>query len=156
MIMIVRERRREIGVIKAIGSSNLKVVLQFMTEAVTLTVLGTVIGIVLGVVAADPITRTLVNNSTSSSTSVPAGAVLQTGGGQAIQRFAGAGGSTNFVTRGRGLGVFRSNISNIHAAVGWSIILYGLAAAIAIAILGSVVASWFIAKVRPAEVMRAE
>jgi len=154
MIMIVRERRREIGVIKAIGSSNPKVMLQFMTEAITLTIMGAVIGIALGVVAADPITRTLVNNSSGSTSTASAGFPGAAGG--AIQRFAGAGGSTNFVSRGRGLGVLRSNISNIHAAVGWSIILYGLAAAVVIAVMGSAVASWFIAKVRPAEVMRAE
>ena len=149
MIMIVRERRREIGVIKAIGSSNLKVSLQFMTEAVTLTVLGAIIGIMLGVVAADPITRTLVNNSSSSPTTSVASGFAGAGTGA-------GGGAASFVARGRGLGAVRSNISNIHAAVGWSIILYGLGAAIAIALLGSAMASWFIAKVRPAEVMRAE
>lgn len=55
MVMIVRERRREIGVLKAIGGSNLKVMGQFMVEAITLTVLGAVIGIVLGVILAIPL-----------------------------------------------------------------------------------------------------
>jgi putative ABC transport system permease protein len=61
-----------------------------------------------------------------------------------------------FVARGRGVGAIRANITNIHAAVGWSIILYGLAAAVAIALIGSALASYLIAKVRPAEVMRTE
>jgi putative ABC transport system permease protein len=132
MIMIVRERRREIGVIKAIGASNIKVVTQFMTEAVTLTVLGAVIGIILGTLAGSPITKMLVNNSTSTV------AVQGRGGG------------------GRGFGALRTSAENIHGVVGWSIILYGLLAAIIIAIIGSAIASFFIAKVRPAEVMRAE
>lgn len=163
MLMIVRERRIEIGVTKAIGASNFKIVWQFMTEALTLTILAAVVGIVIGVVAADPITKTLVNNANSSSqassASTPAAGGLANrfggagGGGFITTRGAGGGG---FVARGRGLGAFRSNITNIHAAVGWTILLYGLLAALAIALIGSAIASWSIAKVRPAEVMRAE
>jgi putative ABC transport system permease protein len=146
MIMIVRERRREIGVLKAIGASNVKVMVQFMTEAITLTVLGAVIGILLGVAAGNPITKLLVNNSTSTATTAQAGDL---GGG----RFGGGGG---FVRQGGFGGGVRNSFSSIHAVVGWSIILYGLAAAIIIAVVGSAIASFFIAKVRPAEVMRAE
>jgi putative ABC transport system permease protein len=142
MIMIVRERRREIGVLKAIGASNVKVMAQFMTEAITLTVLGAVIGILLGVAAGNPITRLLVNNSTSTATTVQGGFGARGGGG--LARRGGFGGGV------------RNSFSTIHAAVGWSIILYGLAAAIIIAIAGSAIASFFIAKVRPAEVMRVE
>jgi putative ABC transport system permease protein len=146
MIMIVRERRREIGVLKAIGASNLKVMGQFMTEAITLTVLGAVIGILLGVAAGNPITKLLVNNSTSTTTTVQAGGGRFGGGGDGF----GGGG---VVRRGSGI---RGSFSSIHAVVGWSIILDGLAAAIIIAVVGSAIASFFIAKVRPAEVMRAE
>jgi putative ABC transport system permease protein len=136
MVMIVRERRREIGVIKAIGGSNLKVMGQFMVEAVTFTVMAAVIGIGLGVLAGNPITRLLVNNSsTTSTTGTP---------------FGGGGGG------GRGFGFVHRNFATIHAAIGWSILFYGLAAALIIAIIGSGLASFFIAKIRPAEVMRVE
>ncbi len=139
MIMIVRERRREIGVLKAIGASNLKVVGQFMSEAVTFTALAAVIGIALGVMAANPITTTLVRNSSNTSTTATAGVP---GGGRLAFSLGGGG--------------VRQGITNIHASVGWDIILYGLGAALIIALTGSAVASWFIAKVRPAEVMRSE
>lgn len=143
MVMIVRERRREIGVIKAIGGGNPKVMFQFMVEAVTLTGLGAVIGIVLGVIAGNPITRLLVTNSTSSQTA-----------GRGLGGF--GGGGVGIRAGGRGFGFVRNNISNIHAVVGWSIILYGLAAALIIALIGSALTSFFIAKIRPAEVMRVE
>ena len=68
MVMIVRERRREIGVIKALGSSNLRIVGQFMSEAMTLTLVGAVLGILLAVVAGNPLTQMLVSNSNSSPT----------------------------------------------------------------------------------------
>jgi len=136
MVMIVRERRREIGVLKAIGASNTNVVTQFTSEAVTLTILGSVVGIVLGVLAGNPITRLLVTSSTSSTSQAVPGAGRRLGGGF-----------------GRSVA---NNFSNIHGAVGWSIILYGLMAAIVIAILGSAVAAYFITNIRPAEVMRTE
>ena len=134
MIMIVRERRREIGVIKAIGASNLKVMGQFTVEAITFTIMAAVIGITLGVIAGNPITRLLVNNSTTTT-------VSQFGGARV----------------GRSVSFFHHNsLTTIHTAIGWSILLYGLAAALVIAIVGSGLASLFIAKIRPAEVMRVE
>jgi putative ABC transport system permease protein len=134
MVMIVRERRREIGVTKAIGATNVGIMLQFMTEAVTLTILGAIIGIIIGFIAGNPITKLLVNNSTSNTNS-----------------------ATPFVRGGRGfLGGFHSSLSSIHADIGWSIIGYGLIAAVIVAIIGSAIASIIISKIRPAEVMRVE
>ena len=42
------------------------------------------------------------------------------------------------------------------AHVGFSILLYGLLAAVLIAVVGTAFPSWLIAKIRPAEVMRTE
>lgn len=154
MVMIVRERKREIGVLKAIGASNVSIMFQFMVEAVTLTVLGAVIGILLGVAAGNPITKLLVDNSTSSSIADRPGSSV----GPGPVRFAGGGGGEvsrqGFVNSSfRGL---RGDVSNIHAAIGWTIIIDGLVAALVIAVIGSALASFFIAKIRPAEVMRQE
>ncbi len=133
MIMIVRERRREIGVFKAIGASNFTVMMQFAIESVTFTLIAAIVGIIIGVIGSSPITTLLVNNSASSSTSV--------GGNFGRRAFGGA--SVN-------------NLKQIHAAVGWNILLYGLIASLIIALVGSLVSSFLIAKVRPAEVMRVE
>lgn len=146
MIMIVRERRREIGVLKAIGSSNLRIIFQFLVEAITLTLLGAVIGLGLGVVGGNPVTNILVTNSSNSSASQM---TVNSAGG--TRRFYGG---AAFRSLGNNLAI--NNLRNIHAVVGWSILLYGLSAALAIAIIGSAIAASLIAKVRPAEVMRAE
>jgi putative ABC transport system permease protein len=155
MVMIVRERTREIGVIKAIGASNLKIAWQFMTEATTLTVVGAVLGVILAAFAANPITHFLVNSSsTSTSTTISAGAGP---GGTSFSAGGGAFGGSGQFRSGRGaVGFLKSNFGNIHAAVGWDILIYGLLAAIVIAIIGSAAVSFFIAKIRPAEVMRTE
>lgn len=137
MMMIVRERRREIGVMKAIGSSNLKTMFQFVSEAVTLTFLGLIVGLVIGIAAANPITKVLVNNSTSSSTS------------QTAPR-PGQGGLRGFGRNGL------TSIQNVKASVGLDIIGYGIGSAFIIAVVGSALPALFISKIRPAEVMRTE
>lgn len=154
MIMIVRERKREIGVIKAIGGSNLRIMFQFMTEALTLTVLGAVIGLIIGVTAGTPVTSTLVSNSANSSTSIASNGFPGGGGGQG-PAFQGRGGG--------GFGFRRLNqsssvrgIKNIHSQIGWSILVYGFGAAVLIALIGSAIAAGLIASIRPSEVMRAE
>jgi putative ABC transport system permease protein len=151
MIMIVRERRREIGVLKAIGGSNVKIILQFITEAITLTVLGAVIGLIIGVVGGTPVTKILVDNSTNTTTSTTG---QFTPGSSGITRGRGGGGSF-FATRLGGNNIV-SGVKDIKTAAGWSLLLYGFGSAILIAILGSTFAAGLIAKVRPAEVLRTE
>lgn len=152
MLMIVRERRREIGVLKAIGSSNAKISWQFVTEALTLTGMAAVVGVIAGVILSNPVLDALVSSSSSSSNgpSFTAGAGPGPGsvrGGGPI-RF--GGGFTRGFTR------FGDVLSNVQAHVGVSILLYGLLVAVLIAVVGSAFPSWLIAKIRPAEVMRTE
>lgn len=144
MMMIVRERRREIGVMKAIGSSNAKTMFQFISESITLTILGLIVGLIIGVAAASPVTKVLVNNSTSSSQQTPGMP------GQGGARPGGAGGFRGFGNNSL------TNARNIQASVGWDILLYGVGAAVFIAVIGSALPAYFISRVRPSEVMRAD
>ena len=141
MVMVVRERRREIGVLKAIGSSNAGIVGQFAVESLTLTTMGSVLGILLGSLLSNPVLKLLVSN-TQTAASGRAG-------------FAGAAGGM-MVRFGAGIATAANTVRNIQAVVGWDIIFYGFLAAILIAVVGSAIPSFAIAKIRPAEVMRTE
>ncbi len=141
MTMIVRERRREIGVIKAIGGTNFKVITQFMTEALTLTIIGGIIGLALGIAVSGGITQGLVDAQSSSNQQAPR---MMGGAGGGITRAFGPGGTAD-----RGLQAITSSVNP--ATIG-----YGIGLTLLIAIVGSALPAWLIARIRPAEVLRSE
>ncbi len=141
MLMIVRDRRREIGTLKAFGSSNGGIVATFTSEALTLTFMSAIVGTVVGVVLSNPL-LTLLENNTSSSPGSGRGGF---GGGPGFARFASNAGGPGF-----------GAISRLHEAIGTNVALFAVLIAVGIALLGSAVPAYVIAKVRPAEVMRSE
>ena len=151
MVMVVRERKKEIGVVKAIGGSNLRIMSEFMTESLTLAVCGAVVGLLLGVIGGQPVTKMLVSSSSNA-----ASAATQGPGGMATTGRRGGGfGGGRFATGVRNNGAVRG-ISNIQAQIGWGLLLDGFGAAVLIAILGSTLSAGMIARVRPSTVMRTE
>jgi len=142
MIMIVRERRREIGVIKAIGGTNRKVITQFVTEALTLTIIGSIIGLGLGVLVSGPMTNSLVSSQNNNSSS------SQTSG-------RGFGGGAGAMISG-GFNRISSNFSQVTSSVTPAVFASAIGITLLIAIIGSAVPAWFIARISPAEVLRTE
>jgi len=146
MLMIVRERRREIGVLKAIGSSNIGIVAMFNVESLVLTLTSSIVGIIMGLAFSNPILKVLVNNSQATDN-----ASITSMGGPNHDH---AGMMARVAARA--LPGARDALNDLHAIIGWDILLYGLGAAVLIAIIGSAIPAFFISKVRPAEVIRAE
>jgi putative ABC transport system permease protein len=150
MIMVVRERRREIGVIKAIGGTNAKVIVQFVTEALTLTVIGGVLGLGLGILTSGPLTKSLVAGSDSSSTSTDGPSSSTSGnrsGGPTMIRDGGLRGISNQLS---------TNVNDVTSTLTPEIMAESIGIILLIAIIGSAVPAWAIAQVRPAEVLRTE
>lgn len=145
MTVIVRERRREIGVLKAIGGSNRTIVAQFVVEALVLVVMGAIVGLGVALVSSNGIANALVKNSTSENTNAPTREGSMSRGAMRTFRF-----------DGRGVQDTANLVNEVTTSVGPLTILWGLLAAIGIAIVGSAVPAWFIAKVRPAIVLRGE
>jgi putative ABC transport system permease protein len=161
MLMIVRERRREVGVLKALGAPNRSIIGQFIAESTTFTVLGAIVGFIVGAILSSPIASALVS-SNSSSTTTQSGFVRGAGG-----RGAFAGGASGFTpptgagaARAGGFGFHSTGVSNtlttLHTSVGWSTLTFAFLFAIVIAVIGSTVAAGTIVRIRPAEVLRSE
>jgi len=131
MVMIVRERKREIGILKAIGASNGRIMAQFTTEAATFTLLGLVVGLIAGTVAGSAVTSALVSHSGASSAA----------GGTGLP-----GAPSPFL----------SHLTDINAQAGWGVILDTLAAAVVVAVLASAATTSMIGRIQPAEALRSE
>ena len=57
MLVSVTERTNEIGLKKALGARNSRILAQFLTEAVVLTSLGGILGVISGIILAEVISR---------------------------------------------------------------------------------------------------
>ena len=81
MVMLVRERRREIGVLKAIGARNRTIGLQFVLEALVLVALGSAVGAAIASFASGGIASALVSSNTSTTAVAGRGAGVPGGAG---------------------------------------------------------------------------
>ena len=141
VILVIRQRIREIGIMKAIGASNGQIGFQFGLETTVITVVATVFGIILSLLFGQQIANLFTSNSGSTRTVTGAGGF--TGRGTAV--FGGSGGR-----------IFAGSIGGIHVAVSPEVVIIAFVSAIILAIAASVIPVWYIARVRPAEVLRNE
>jgi ABC-type antimicrobial peptide transport system permease subunit len=67
MVLVGRERTKEIGVLKALGFSDLKISTQLLTESVAFSLIGLVVGVAIALVFAPSIASALMGSSSSNS-----------------------------------------------------------------------------------------
>ncbi|MDQ6754690.1 MAG: FtsX-like permease family protein [Actinomycetota bacterium] len=159
MIMVVRERRREIGVLKAIGASNRSIGVQFVVESLVLVVMGSAVGAVAAAFSSNAIVGALVSSNTTTtaaggSRGVPGGAggVAPGSGAQVAGQAAGfipPGGGNPFSGAGQLIGT-------ISTSLGWQTLALGILGILAIAAVGALIPALLTAKIRPIEVLRGE
>jgi putative ABC transport system permease protein len=141
VVLVIRQRIREIGIMKAIGASNGQIGFQFGLETTMITVVATVFGILLSLLFGQQIANLFTSSGGSIRTVTGAGGLAR--GGTAV--FGGGGGR-----------IFAGSIGGIHVAISPEVVIIAFASAIILAIAASVIPVWYIARVRPAEVLRNE
>ena len=134
VILMIRQRVKEIGILKAIGASNWRIGLHFSLETLAVSVVGAIIGALITYPLAQKVADLMVSGDSSGPT------VGGPGGGGPGGMFSQVGGS----------------IGGLDVAVSPTVFLYALAIAAGLAILASVLPAWYIARVKPAEVLRNE
>ncbi|MEO5316521.1 FtsX-like permease family protein [Pseudarthrobacter sp. CC12] len=142
MVMLVRERRREIGVLKAIGAPNRTIGLQFVLEALVLAALGSAVGAAIASFASGGIASALI----SSNSTATAGRNFP----------AAAGGGSVRGTQGGPFGGASQLLNSVTASASPEVIAGGIAAVFGVAIIGALIPALLTARIRPIEVLRGE
>jgi putative ABC transport system permease protein len=131
VFLMMRQRIKEIGILKAIGASNWHIGIQFSVETLVISVVGAIVGALLTF----PLAQSVANMMVGSSS----GTTVGPGGGGRPGGLLGGG-----------------SIAGIDVAVAPEVFLYALGIAIALALVASIIPALYISRVRPAEVLRNE
>jgi putative ABC transport system permease protein len=131
VILMVRQRVKEIGILKAIGASNRQIGLQLGGEALAMSVMAALIGALITYPLAQKVANLI---------------VASTGGGFGVGIRGGGGFFGGGVTR----------IAGINVAVSPEVFLYAVVIAVALAVVASIFPAWYISRIKPAEVLRYE
>jgi len=127
--LLVRQRLKEIGILKAIGASNRQIGLRFGLETLVISLVAAVIGALITYPLAQKVANLLVDSGSTGQGGGPGGGMFSRVGG---------------------------TVAGMHVAVSPWVFLYAMAIAAALAVLASVLPAWYIARVKPAEVLRNE
>ena len=141
VVLLMRQRVKEIGILKAIGASNWRIGLQFSTETLAMSVVAAIIGALITFPLAQSVGDMLVNTGSTTPTVTGPGGM--------------AGGIADRPTGLFGGGGVTS-VAGIDVAVSPEVFLYALLVAAGLAVLASTFPTWYISRVKPAEVLRNE
>jgi len=155
--LAVRERKYEIGVLRAMGMKKGKVALGLWTETITVTALCLVLGLVIGGLAAQPVTNILLDQQVQAAEEAqsaampgPAGAVTMQGGGPQ--------GSSGPVMIGMPIGGFigqssAETITSIDVSIGLDTILQIIVIALLLTSIAGLIATRQITKYEPMKIL---
>ena len=160
MLLTVRERQKEIGVLKAIGSGNGDLLVGFAWESVVLSVVGAIVGIVLfvtvGQYLASSLMANIITDPAMAQGAVAPGTVeglvgqIRGGGGRGL--FSG-GNIAGFSITG---GAISSQLGDVTVQFSAGLLGRLLLTALGLGLLGGLLPALYALRLRPAEVLRNE
>ncbi|MGE5597742.1 MAG: ABC transporter permease [Hyphomicrobiales bacterium] len=151
--LVVRQRIREIGILKAIGASTRQVTMQLGSEAAFLSIGAALLGTAIAAPIAGTVADGLVSDPPPAAeasgpfASRPGGAIVSRG----IQF-----GDAQSVMPGAGAEDDSTALESIDAAVSLKTLGYALGLGVALAVVAAAIPAWYSSRVRPAEVLRYE
>lgn len=140
MVLVGRERTKEIGVLKALGFSKSKISAQLLTESVAFSMLGLVIGVAIALVFAPSIAGVFMDSSSSGSSTSDAPA---TGGSPSMP-----GGDRDSLSPGAST----AGLSDLTLTP--ALLILGLVLAVGLGALGSLYPILSALRLTPAEALR--
>lgn len=144
----IRERKYEIGVLRAIGMKKGKVALQFITELSIVTIIALFIGSGIGAAASVPTANYMLQSEITT---------LQTQASQEKSNFGmgstGSSSQSNRMTGFFGMGANASYVSQIDAVINGMVLLEMLGIGIVLVILSSGVSLVFISRYDPLKIL---
>jgi len=141
MVLITRERFKEIGILKAIGFKNSKIVTQLVTETMMLAAMGFVIGVVIAAAVGPYLSTMVVSSSVDTGTGTPTG-----GPGGGFRPGGGTGGADR-----ASAGLFGADFALDPGLTALTLVM-----AIVLGIVGSLYPVLTAIKLKPAEALRYE
>jgi putative ABC transport system permease protein len=143
MVLITRERIKEIGILKAIGFKNSKIISQFLTESMALATFAFVVGVLMTVVMGPYIATTVLGVNTTSGMPMPQG-----GQGGAVMV---GGSSTQVGGAGGGVTILPPSLD---FTINSTVIFYTLIITTVLGIIGALYPVLRAIKLKPAEALR--
>ncbi|MCU0860176.1 MAG: ABC transporter permease [Thermoplasmata archaeon] len=136
MVLVTRERTREIGILKALGFKNSKIASQLLTESISLSMIGFGVGLVITLVGAPYL-------------------ISMFGGTTATMDFPSPGDLPDASTSTDGFAPSaRTSGTAIDLELSWDLIAYGLLLAVGLGVLGALYPILTSLRLRPAEALR--
>lgn len=154
MLLVTRERKKEIGTLKAIGASNGDIIKQFIVETTTIAIVAAVIGLVLVSVGGSAVASAIFAQSDTASQMVTEGGFSSYGEMMQAHHSGGGGSRTGEGYMGS------SDISNMSSPITFNFslnsILYAFGIAILLSLVGMLYPAIWILKMNPAEALKYE
>jgi ABC-type antimicrobial peptide transport system permease subunit len=147
VFIMIRERTAEIGTLKAIGASHWQVISQFWGEIFTLSAVASLLGVAL-LWSMSPLITKLFDIATTTTSTTTTSSQPRIGFG---------GGAGGFSESARATAQAATEAANVHLSISSlnpQLLLIIIGLGMGLALLTSIIPAWYVARLKPAEVLR--
>ena len=149
MFINVRGRAKEIGILKAIGASNANISTQFLVESMTFCIIALILSLIIILGTNQLVADFIVEREKSPVSKSEYGTQkYEAVDGVEVERFG--------IGYGIGYAAPRAELGNLEIIFSSKIFIYAILITFLLGAIGSVIPTFYISKLRPAEVLRFE